>query len=166
MARRAASHPWQEALTSHLCWPNHKHTRLAGSTFQRQDLDGGSEGGSDICQTDHHIGDTTPSMWNWMEDQMEGLPSVKPMHAYHFNLLASHPDSSNVRMSPLQTGPFMLCMVEQLLSSKNSMQTNVPLSQCQIHLPYWPSHKWHGTVKHYTSRKSKNKITSSFVPYI
>ena len=96
---------------------------------------------------------------------MEGPPSIKLMHAYHFNLLASHPDSSNPRMSPLQTGPFALCMVEQLLSAKNLMQPGVP-HPLPDNLPCQPSHKGHGTVKYYTSQKNKNKITSSFVPFI
>ena len=46
-----------------------------------------------------------------MEIRMEGPPFIKPMHAYHFNPLASHLDSSNVRMSPLQIDPFALHMV-------------------------------------------------------
>ena len=127
MARRAASHPWKEALMSHLHQPNHKHKACwinipktgPGQRIRRriQHL------------SDCHIRDTpTPSTWNWMEDQTEGLPSIKLMHAYHFNLLAFHPDSSNVRMSPLWTSPFVLHMVEWLLSSKNSMQTDVPHS--------------------------------------
>ena len=50
---------------------------------------------------------------------MKGLPSVKLMYAYHFNLLASCQDSSNVSMSPLQMGPFMLHVVEWILSAKD-----------------------------------------------
>ena len=57
---------------------------------------------------------------------MEGPSSIKPTHAYHFNPFASHLDSSKVRMSLSQTGPFALHMVEQLLSAKNSTQTEVP----------------------------------------
>ena len=58
-----------------------------------------------------HWGYPAPSMWNGMEIKTEGLPSIKPTHAYHFNLLASHLDPSHVRMSPSQTGPFALHMV-------------------------------------------------------
>ena len=65
-----------------------------------------------------HWGYPHPSKWNWREDQMKELPSIKSMHAHHFNLLASHPDSSYVRIFPLQTGPFVLHMVEQTLSAK------------------------------------------------
>ena len=57
---------------------------------------------------------------------MKELPSIKPMHAHHFNLLASCPDSSNMRISPLQTGPFALHMMEWILSAKKLTQTNVP----------------------------------------
>ena len=118
---------------------------------------------------DCHIGNAPALLiWNLREDQAEGLPATKQMHAYHSSLLASCPDSSNVGMSPLQTGPFALMHSGGLLSFKNSMQTDIPHSQCWIHPAYQPSHKWHGTVKHYTSWKSKNKIriTSSFVSYI
>ena len=58
-------------------------TRLAASTFQRWDP------GQRIRRriqhlSDHHIGDTpAPSIWNWMEDRMEELPSINLMHAYH-----------------------------------------------------------------------------------
>ena len=167
MAKRAASHPQKEALMSHLCQPDCKH-KAHWINIPK------TEPGWRIRRRtrhplDCHIRDTpTPMMWNWREDWMEGLPSIKLRHAYHFTILASCPDSSNVRMSPSWTGPFTLCMVEWLLSSKNSMQTNVPHPQCQIHLPYQPSCKWHGTVKHYTSQKSKskNKITSLFMSYI
>ena len=107
-------------------------------------------------------------MWNLREYLAEGLPAAKQMCAYHFNLLASCPDSSNVGMSPLQTGPFALMHGGGLLSFKNLMQTDIPCPWCQIHPAYWLSHKWHGTVKHYSSQKTKNKtrITSSFVSYI
>ena len=66
---------------------------------------------------------------------MKELPSIKPMHAHHFNLLASHPDSSNVRMFPLQTGPFMLHMVEQILSAKKLTQTKVPHPSARYTFP-------------------------------
>ena len=137
--------------------------RLTGSTFKRQDLDRGSEGGYDICWT--ATSGIPPSAWNLRKVLAEGLPATKWTCAYCFNLLASCPDSSNVRMSPLQTGPFMFAHGEGLLSFKNSMQTDVPHPQCQIHLSFQPSHKWHGSIKHYSSSKSnsKIKITSSFV---
>ena len=61
-----------------------------------------------------------------MEDLAEGLPAAKWMHAYCFNLLASHSHSSNVRMSLLQTGPFVFAHGGGLLSSKNLTCTNVP----------------------------------------
>ena len=104
-------------------------------------------------------------MWNLRKDPAEGPLAAKWMHAYCSSLLASCPDSNNVGMSPLQTGPFALMHGGELLSFKNSMQTDIPHPHCQIHPAYWPSHKWHGTVRHYTSWKSKNKIriTSSFV---
>ena len=61
-----------------------------------------------------------------MEDQRNKLLSIKLMNAHHFNLLAFHPDSNDVRISPLQTGPFALHMVEWTLSAKYLTQTNVP----------------------------------------
>ena len=74
-----------------------------------------------------HLGSSNMRM---MEDQM----LIEPMHAYHLNLLASHLDSTNVRMSPLWTDPFPLHLMEQLLSSKNSIQACVPPSRYQVHL--------------------------------
>ena len=172
MAGRAASPPWKEALISHLCQPNCKHKAhwinipkmRPGWRIRRRTQH----------PLDHHIRDTpAPSTCNWMEISTEGPPSIKLTHAYHFNLLACHPDSSNVRNSPSQTGSFALCMVEQVLSAKNLMLTNVPHPQCQIYLPCWPPCKWHGTVKHYTSMELSNitlarkiKITSLLVPFI
>ena len=51
-----------------------------------------------------------PPHWGYpypLNVELDGkLPSIKPTHVHHLNLHASHPDSSNVRMSPLQTGPF------------------------------------------------------------
>ena len=52
--------------------------------------------------------------------------SIKLMHTYHLNLLASLLDSSNARMPPLHTGPFMLHMLEQLLPSMTLMQPVYP----------------------------------------
>ena len=63
-----------------------------------------------------HQDTPAPLAWTWTEDQI----SIELMHTYHLKLLASCSDSSNVRMSPSQTGPFTLHMVEWLLSSKNS----------------------------------------------
>ena len=150
MARRAAIPPWKEALTSHLCWPNCKHKGSLDQHFKDGTwMEDQKEDPTSVGLP--HQGYPTPSKWNRLEIRMEGPPSVKPTYAYHFNLLASHLDSSNVRMSPLQTGPFTLHMVKWLLSAKNSMPTEVPHPQHQINLPCWLSCKWYGTAEHYTS---------------
>ena len=57
------------------------------------------------------------------------------MHAYYLILLASCSDYSNVKMSPLWTGPFTFHLMEQLLSSKNLMQACVPPPGYKIHPP-------------------------------
>ena len=100
--------------------------------------------------SDCHTGDTpAPSNWNWMDDWMEGLPSVKLIHAYHFNLLASHPDSSNVRMSPSQTGPFALHMWSSYCQ---------PIIQCGPMYPT-PSTRYSSPVGHLTSGVALSSIT-------
>ena len=157
MAARAASHLQKEAQTNHLHWPNCKcKVCQININTSDVDLDGGLDGGLDICWTNslrtplphwhwprwriRHplnqlIRDTpTPLAWTWTEYQMP----IGLKHIQHLNLLASHSYSSNVRMSPFQTAPFMLRMMEPLLSSKNSTWTGVPHSWCQIHLPYLP----------------------------
>ena len=140
MARRATSHPQKEALMSHLPQPNCKHEdhwigipKMGPGWRIRRRIQHSS---------DHHIGDApTPSTWNLREDLTDGLPSAQWMHAYCFNLLASHPDSSNMRMSPSQTGPFTFAHggAVTVIQEFNANQCTPP--QCQIHLPYWLSCK-------------------------
>ena len=70
-------------------------------------------------------------------------------------------------MSPLQTSLFAFVHGGRVtIIEKFDVSWHTP-PQCQIHLAYTSS-KWHGTAKHYTSQKSKNKIriTSSFMSYI
>ena len=132
MARRAASHPWKKAPMNHLCQPNCKH-KVCPINISKMGT-WTEDWMEDLTSAKPTHWDTPALLtWTWTEDQI----SIKPMHTYHLNLLASHSDSSNGRMSPSQTGPFMLHMMGQLLSSKNSMQTHVPYSWYQIHLPYW-----------------------------
>ena len=175
MARRAASCPWKEVLMNTLCPLNCLLvlTSVDSQVFPYEAQTWNSlhmQGMPTISKTQTHtedqmedptsielphLGYPTTSAWTWMEDQT----SIILMHTYHLNLLASSSNSSNVRMTPSQTGPFMLHMMEQLLSSKNSMQTCVPHSGYQIHPPYWPPLQsepqvtWN--VKHYTNRKIK-----------
>ena len=58
-------------------------------------------------------------MWNLREDLAEEPPAARQMHAFCFYLLASHPDSSNVGMSPLQTGHSTFVHGGGLLSFKD-----------------------------------------------
>ena len=114
-------------------------TRYAKSTLTHQRCGPGQRIGQEIGHLSNQlIGDTpTPLVQTWMEDWAsvklthQGHPpphwhepgwttgAHKPMYTHHLNLSASRLDSSNVRMSPSQTGPFMLHMMQQLLSSKN-----------------------------------------------
>ena len=146
--------PWQVIFVSLTA-----SIRLTGSTFQRWDLDGGSEGGSDTCWT-ATLGIPLPLNVELDGGSDEGTAFCQTDACTSFQSSSSHPDSSNVRMSPSQTGPFTLHMVEWILSAKNLTWTNAPHPQCQIYLPCQLSHKWCGTVKHYTSMELSN-ITSA-----
>ena len=105
---------------SHPLQPNHK-PKAQWTDIPKMTLRSKSEGGSDICQTTTSEMPPTPLMWNLREDPTEELPAAKQMQAYHSNLPASCPDSSNVGSLVLMHGG--------LLSFKNSMQTDIPNSQ-------------------------------------
>ena len=98
-AGRAASCPWKEAPTNHLCCSLARSTRYAGPTLQRQEP--GQRIGRRI---QHPCGTATLEIHPWpigVDLERGSDIHVNLMHTYHLNLLASHSDPSNVRMSPL-----------------------------------------------------------------
>ena len=134
--------------------------RLTRQTFQRWDLDQGSEEDLTSIRLSHWQCPCSVSV------ERKGGICWRNMHIV--SIFLHH------AQIPVMWGclPWKLAPTfvhgGGLLSFKNLMWTDVPHPQCQIDPAYWPSHKWHGTVKHYTSWKSKSKIkiTSSFVSYI
>ena len=155
MARRAASHLQKEALMSHIPQPNHKH-EAHGTNTPRMGTWTKDQRRTQLL-SDCHVKDApTSSTWNLREDLVAGLTAAMQTHACHFNFLASHPDSSNVGMPPLQTGLFAFAHSGGLPSLRNSYTWPI-LATGGMGLPNIT-----------LVRKSKNKIrvTSSFVSYI